>query len=238
MLRAAVVCKPAPYYIIRYIRTQLNEEDEKLVRLSFFITFARKATKRPMEQTRWKENVVLVDADYVDEVAFDLTVNFERMLERRIPPADLAQWLVCVALDGGVNGSGNEVQVVMVHGKGKTGLENFTPSAYDEMDGHAFGENALGEFLLSVVPDEAPGHEAPLFVQAFEALSQAEGVKRLIGVPAMARYGEALQRVLRRVEGKDVTLLVMEPQAGRTFRTEILGYSLMNALGIRGDEIK
>ena len=33
-----------------------------------------------MEKTKWSENVILVDADYVDAVAFNLIVNFERML--------------------------------------------------------------------------------------------------------------------------------------------------------------
>ena len=46
--------------------------------------------------------MMIVDADYVDRVAFDLTVNFERMLNRRIPQADLARWIDCVALDGGL----------------------------------------------------------------------------------------------------------------------------------------
>jgi hypothetical protein len=52
-----------------------------------------------MNDVKWSESVILVDADYVDKVAFDLTVNFERMLGRRIQQADIAQWLECVALD-------------------------------------------------------------------------------------------------------------------------------------------
>ena len=55
-----------------------------------------------MNDTKWSEYVILVDAEYVDKVAFDMIVNFERMLERRIPQADTAQWLECVALDGGL----------------------------------------------------------------------------------------------------------------------------------------
>jgi hypothetical protein len=58
-----------------------------------------------MNNNKWKENVILADADYVDKVAFDLTVNFERMIGRRIPKADLAQLLECVALDGGIRPS-------------------------------------------------------------------------------------------------------------------------------------
>ena len=39
------------------------------------------------------KNVILVDADYVDKVVFELTVNFERMIGRRIPQADMARWI-------------------------------------------------------------------------------------------------------------------------------------------------
>ena len=55
------------------------------------------------QDIKWSENVILVDADYVDKVAFNLIVNFERMLGRRIPQADLARWIDCVALDGGIH---------------------------------------------------------------------------------------------------------------------------------------
>ena len=50
----------------------------------------------------WSENIIIVDADYVDKVAFDLIVNFERMIGRHIPQADLAHWIDCIALDGGI----------------------------------------------------------------------------------------------------------------------------------------
>ena len=51
---------------------------------------------------KWSENVIIADADYVDHVAFDLIVNFERMIGRRILPADTARWIDCIALDGGL----------------------------------------------------------------------------------------------------------------------------------------
>ena len=40
------------------------------------------------------ENIIIVDGDYIDRVAFNLIVNFERMLNRKIPPADFSQWAV------------------------------------------------------------------------------------------------------------------------------------------------
>lgn len=41
-----------------------------------------------MEKTAYTENVVLVDADFLDRVTFDLIVNFERMIDRRIDAGD------------------------------------------------------------------------------------------------------------------------------------------------------
>ena len=61
------------------------------------------------------ETVIIVDADFLDHVAFDLIVNFERMIGRRIPQADMAQWAVCAALDGGLRPGTHETQVVLIH---------------------------------------------------------------------------------------------------------------------------
>ena len=177
-----------------------------------------------MEKTEWSTTVILVDADYVDRVAFDLIVNFERMLERPIPKADLSHWLVCVALDGGLKEGDNDVQVVFVHGKGKRGMDNFMPSDFaSEIDGKAFRDARLGEFKLSAVQEEELADAGNLFLQSLAVLTDEKNVGRPIVVPD----GE-----------KDITLLAMEPQPGRGFRQEILGYSLMSAMGIRGEEFK
>lgn len=95
-----------------------------------------------MEQSKWGENVILVDAGYLDRVAFDLTANFERMLGRRIPPADLCHWLDCIALDGGLQPGPNGVQVVFIHPHATAALRHFTPARFaTELDGQAFSDN-------------------------------------------------------------------------------------------------
>ena len=79
------------------------------------------------------ENIILADADYLDYVAFQLSVQFERMIGRRIPKADLSQWAVDVALDGGLraDGKAHETQLILVHEKQNPKMDNFTPSIYD-----------------------------------------------------------------------------------------------------------
>lgn len=190
-----------------------------------------------MKETKWESSVILVDADYVDKVAFDLTVNFERMIGRRIPQADMALWLECVALDGGLRPVESQViQVVLLH-KGAQ-MDNFTPGSFAELDGKAF-EGRLGEFLISCVPVEDLTTMDDLFVDSMQVIANAEEVQRLIVVPDAEHIYNKVREGLRHADpDKHVTVLAMQPMEGGNFRQEILGYSLMAALGIRSEEIK
>ena len=191
-----------------------------------------------MKETKWCENVILVDADYVDKVAFDLIVNFERMIGRRIPQADMAQWLECVALDGGVRLlelPAPNTQVILLHKQQK--MENFNPGAFAELDGKAF-EGRLGEFLISCVKVEDLTTMDDLFVDSMQVLANAAEVKRLIVVPDAEHIYNKVREGLRHADDeKRITVLAMQPMEGGNFRQEILGYSLMAALGIKSEEL-
>lgn len=188
-----------------------------------------------MKETKWKENVILVDADYVDKVTFDLTVNFERMLGRRIPQADMAQWLEFVALDGGLREGNHQTQVVLLHKQAK--MENFIPDAFAELDGKAF-TGRLGEIQISCVKVEDLTTMDDLFVDSMQIIANAKEVKRLIVIPNAEHIFNKVREGLRHADDeKRITVLAMQPMEGGNFRQEILGYSLMAALGIRADEI-
>lgn len=190
-----------------------------------------------MPTPQWSPAVVLVDADYLDAVAFDLTVNFERILGRRVPQADLSRWLDCVALDGGLRPGHNEVQALFLHSGEHDALKYFTPGHYrDELDGKAFQDN-LGEFTLQAFPVEEVVSKADFYVESLGLLLSSPDVKRIMVVADMAAYGEAVKRACAPVRDKDITLFAMEPLTGRGFAQELLGYSLMAALGIKGEEL-
>ena len=192
---------------------------------------------------KWSENVIIADADYVDHVAFDLTVNFERMLGRRIPAADISQWAVCVALDGGLRPGEHETQLVLVHNRDSKKMDNFKPSDYEtELNAQAFKDEQLGEFLVTSLPVEDMVTKNQFMVELLQAVLAQEPVKRIMVIPnadTPELYDE-LRHVLKNVddEQKHVTLFAMQPMMGGNFRQEILGYSLLSALGIRADEIK
>lgn len=195
-----------------------------------------------LPEVRWSENVILVDADYVDKVAFNLIVNFERMLGRRIPKADFAKWVDCVALDGGIRQGEHETLVVLVHQKEKPGLDNFTPGSFaDELNGKAFKDH-LGEFTIGAYPIEGIADGENYFTEVLQLITVQKDVKRLMVVPD-AENGIIYNKVratLDRLDENDpkrVTVFAMQPMPGGNFRQEILGYSLMAALGISADEI-
>ena len=194
-----------------------------------------------LTKANWSENVVIVDADYVDRVAFDLIVNFERMIGRRIHKADLAKWIDCVALDGGLREGEHDTQVVLIHDKKQAALDNFVPANYgDELNGKAFKDH-LGEFTVSSFPVEDITTATDFFLDTVAMVCAQKEVKRVMIIPDAenrALYAD-LRHTLQRVDDeKRITVFAMQPMEGGNFRQEILGYSLMNALGIRAEELK
>ena len=189
------------------------------------------------------ENIILADADYLDYVAFQLSVQFERMIGRRIPKADLSQWGVDVALDGGLraDGKAHETQLILVHEKQNPKMDNFTPSIYDtELNGQAFNDDKLGEFLVNAYPVGDVVSKDDYILDTVNMVLGHDEVKRLMIIPNGEQgsiYEEVAGALRDAPEDKHITLFAMQPMPGGNFRQEILGYSLMNALGIKSDEI-
>lgn len=192
-----------------------------------------------MEQTKWNENVILVQADYADRVASNLVANLGQMLKRPIPKADLAQWIVCMALDGGLQVGKNEVNVIFIHSKEKKAFTYFLPADFQEdLDGKSFDDAQLGTFELSSLQIEnlIPGGE--FFVQVFETLADAKEIKRMVVVPDLTTCRDDLFSVWKKIKEKELLLLTMEPVNDEQIRQDLLGYSLMHAMGIRSEEFK
>lgn len=200
------------------------------------------------------KNIILVDADHLDYVAFDMIVNFERMLGRRIPPADLPQWLDCIALDGGLRPADNAIQAIFIHDKERKALQHFAPANFaDELDKKAFTDH-LGEFTLASFAVESVVSKTDFFVEALESILLDREVERVMVVGDFDGWSEESTHLLARVKQmcaqppkspsdadplppKDITLFSMQPISGRGFQSEILGYSLTAALGVRSEEL-
>ncbi|MGP1416238.1 DUF6621 family protein [Prevotella fusca] len=196
------------------------------------------------QNIKWSENIIIVDGDYIDRVAFDLIVNFERMLNRRIPAADFSQWAVDIALDGRLKPGNHETQVVLLHDRKNPKLENFTPADYEkELNGQAFKDAQLGEFIINSIAtgDETAEKDTVLLDLLKTVLNHGE-VKRIMIVPNAEdnHLISTLRTTLRDVDDglKHITVFAMQPLEGGNFKQQILGYSLLNAMGISSSEIE
>lgn len=197
-----------------------------------------------MSNIRMSENIIIADADYIDYVAFQLSVQFERMLGRAIPPADLSRWVVNIVLDGGLkpDDKDHETQVVLVHDERKQRLDNFRPQEYaTALNAQAFRDEQLGEFLVNAYAVGSMVTKDDYITEAIKTICEHDEVKRLMIVPngEQGDTYEAVRLALRDApDEKRITVFAMQPMAGGNFRQEILGYSLMNALGIRSEELE
>lgn len=193
----------------------------------------------------WSENIIIADGDYVDRVAFNLIVNFERMIGRRIPQADMARWVECIALDGGMRPDSSSspitTQVVLIHDDGRQRMENFAPGHYaDDLHGQAFTGN-LGEFVFTCTSPEGLTTKEALLQDTLQTVCQMQEVKRVM-VVADEQHLDGIRRVLRQTADGDapkrITVFAMQPISGGQFCQELLGYSLMAALGVKGSELR
>ena len=160
------------------------------------------------------------------------------MLGRRIPNADMARWIDCLALDGGVREGAQRTQVALVHSRGKKGMDYFTPGDFEsELNGKAFSDN-LGEFIINDFCEQDIAGKSQIMTDMVRLCAAAKEVRHLVVVPDEDDYDQ-LRMTLRQAEGdKRVTLLAMQPMPGGHFYQEILGYSLMNAMGIKASELQ
>ncbi len=196
------------------------------------------------QNIKWSENIIIVDGDYIDHVAFDLIVNFERMLNRRIPAADFSQWVVNIALDGRLKPGNHETQVVLLHDKKNPRLENFAPADYlKELNGQAFKDSQLGEFIINAIAtDDEVAEKDNVLLDLLKTVLSHEEVKRIMLVPNAedSHLISTLRSTLRDADDelKHITLFAMQPLEGGNFKQQILGYSLLNAMGISSSEIE
>lgn len=182
---------------------------------------------------------ILVDADYLDRTAFELTVNFERMLERRIQKLDLSRWVDFVALDGGLRPDNNAtVQVALLYSPDKNTLKNCLPANLDaELNGTAIKTNIAEFCFASCCAEHDYVSLADLYEQSMLALLHSEETSRLLLVADIDKYGSQVRHALTEAR-TDTSVTLFAPQAVMGFKCqqEVLTYSLMAAMNIRSEE--
>jgi hypothetical protein len=190
-------------------------------------------------ELKFAEKVILIDASYINKVTGDLSQHFGQMIGRELPKADLPIFLECVAMDAAIQPGENVLQVLLVYDKELTKMDAFNPGDLKkELNDVAF-KSQLGEFQLNTFePSDMADREA-FFLEAVKLVADAKEVKHLVIVPSETEYGDKIPEILEKVDGKEsIHVLGMNPLApSKAFSWEMMGYAVLQALGIRSDEI-
>ena len=190
-------------------------------------------------ELKFAEKVILIDATYINKVTKDLSQHFSQVIGRELPKADLPIFLECVAMDTAIQPGDNTLQVLLVYDKEHAVLDAFNPSDLKkELDDVAF-RSRFGEFQLNTFePSDMADREA-FFLESVKLIADAKEVKRLVVVPSEMEYGDKLPEIFEKVDGKEsIHVLGMNPLAeSKAFHWEMLGYAVLQALGIRSDEL-
>lgn len=190
------------------------------------------------KDVKFAGTVMLIDVAFLNFLITDLKVNFERMLGRTLQEVDISMLMTYLALDAGVEEGDNEIQVLCIYDEDSKILEHCQPKDMEkELNNVAF-KNAFGEFsFYSFQPEQMTTLEE-LYLESLKVVADSKEVKRLIVVSFNEEYGDKVTEVLDKTEGKEMIQLRMnEPEDGVSYRWEMLAYPIMQALGVRGDEL-
>ena len=190
-------------------------------------------------ELKFAEKVILIDAAYINKVTNDLSKHFGQVIGRELPKADLPIFLECVAMDAAIQPGDHTLQVLFVYDKSQSKMDAFNPGDLKkELNDVAF-KSQLGEFQLNAFEPSDMADRGAFFLEAVKLVADAKEVKHLVVVPSETEYGDKLPEIFNKVDGKEsIYVLGMNPlESSDKFRWEMLGYAVLQALGIRSDEI-
>ena len=189
-------------------------------------------------QIKLSETVVLIDAAFLNFVITDMKGYFEETLQRSLQEIDLSMLTTYLTLDAGITEGKNEVQFLFAYDKDSSHLAHCQPSDLEkELNGVAF-QSPYGEYSFASVPSEGMVSREELFLDLVAIVSDSADVKRMIVVSFNEEYGKKVTDALHEVKGKEIIQFRMnEPEASVEYKWDMLAFPVMQALGIRADEL-
>ena len=190
-------------------------------------------------QIKLAETVVLIDAAFLNFVITDIKGYFEETLHRSLQEIDLSMFTSYLTLDAGINEGKNEVQFLFVYDKESRHLQHCQPSdLQEELNGVAF-QSPYGEFSFASVPSEGMVSREDLFLDLLSIVSDSADVKRMIVISFNEEYGKKVTDALHEVKGKEVIQFRMnEPELPVDYKWDMLAFPVMQALGIKAEELQ
>ena len=185
------------------------------------------------------EIVMLIDAAFLNYVVSDLKSYFEKILNRPLREIDLSLLTTYLALDAGISEGDNKAQLLFVYDKDSSKLLFCKPADLkEELNGVAF-QSPYGEYSFASVPSEGMVTREDLFLDLLSIVADLADVKRMIVISFNEEYGKKVADALNEIKDKEVIQFRMnEPDAAVKYKWEMLAFPMMQALGIKADELQ
>ena len=185
------------------------------------------------------EIVMLIDAAFLNYVISDLKSYFEKMLNRPLREIDLSLLTTYLVLDAGISEGDNKAQLLFVYDKDSSKLLFCKPADLkEELNGVAF-QSPYGEYSFASVPSEGMVTREDLFLDLLSIVADSADVKRMIVISFNEEYGKKVADALNEIKDKEVIQFRMnEPDAAVKYKWEMLAFPMMQALGIKADELQ
>lgn len=195
------------------------------------------------QKVKLEDTVILIDTVFYNFLVTDIKNHFEKQLNRALEVIDLPTLTTYLSLDMGLCAGDNTVQLLWLYTKQISDLQFTKPSSLkSDLDGKAF-QNEVGEFLMASVSTEDLVPIGELYVEVLQMALESENVKKIALIADYSSYKDMLNKVLsdneEKLKEKEVIFFNMgEVQKMENVRKEILVYPLMQALGIKADDLK
>ncbi|MDD2644823.1 MAG: hypothetical protein PHG17_01370 [Bacteroides sp.] len=195
------------------------------------------------QKVKLEDTVILIDTVFYNFLVTDIKNHFEKQLNRTLEVIDLPTLTTYLSLDMGLCAGDNTVQLLWLYTKQISDLQFTKPSSLkSDLDGKAF-QNEVGEFLMASVSTEDLVPIGELYVEVLQMALESENVKKIALIADYSSYKDMLNEVLsdneEKLKEKEVVFFNMgEVQKMENVRKEILAYPLMQALGIKADDLK
>ncbi len=195
------------------------------------------------QKVKLEDTVILIDTVFYNFLVTDIKNHFEKQLNRALEVIDLPTLTTYLSLDMGLCAGDNTVQLLWLYTKQISDLQFTKPSSLkSDLDGKAF-QNEVGEFLMASVSTEDLVPIGELYVEVLQMALESENVKKIALIADYSSYKDMLNKVLsdneEKLKEKEVIFFNMgEVQKMENVRKEILAYPLMQALGIKADDLK
>ncbi len=190
-------------------------------------------------QIEFPENVFLIDAAYLNFVISDLKNHFENTLGRSLGQIDIPELMILFALDAGFQKKeGQEALVIWIYDQENEKLAGCIPSDLrKELNGVCFSDQ-MGEFEFASMSPEGMTSREELYEDMLRILLETQSVRRLVLIGFEEIYKTEIFSDTVRNSGKVIVNFVMDQRSElANVCSETIAYPLMQALGIRGEEL-